>query len=305
MASKYQGIGWALSAALLTACSANLLAPGDLSPNVIDQELATSQNRLAAEDVPAGAPFTFAVIGDSEAHRAGWPGYDVLSGELAQIGAASASLVIFNGDLVDKGTLQEYQQGAQILSQSAVPVLPSVGNHEYKNIGPYQQYLERPFDYTVDFGGWRFVSLDDGQAQLIPDQISWLDQQLSTPMPVIVFAHEPPVYGTWQHGFSTGETQFEQELVTHPNVKAAIFGHIHFYDHTVVNGIPWIVSGGGGAPLNAHTPFMAPDGCRCFHSLICRVQGDQFSWTMVPFTAIPPPANQGVQESTERPEDGW
>lgn len=284
-----------LPVALLAACNTN----------VIDQVQASSQARLSAKDLPPGTPFSFAVIGDSEAHRGGWPGYDVLTDELQDINASSASLAIFDGDLVDKGTEQEYQQGAQILQSSAIPVLPVVGNHEYKNIAPYSQYLQRPNDFSVDFGGWRFVSLDDGQAQVTSDQITWLDQQLATSSPVVIFAHEPPVYGTWQHGFSTGAGDFEQELSSHPNVKAAIFGHIHFYDHTVVNGIPWIVTGGGGAPLNAHTQFMASDGCRCFHYLMCQVQGDQFTWTMVPFTQIAPPTQLPSQEQTESMDGDW
>ncbi|MBU6428772.1 MAG: metallophosphoesterase, partial [Cyanobacteria bacterium REEB65] len=171
-----------------------------------------------------------------------------------------------------------------------------VGNHEQdNNLDLYLQEVmqQRPVDFSVDFGGWRFVTVDDGTDNLTDSQIQWLDQQLATPSPAIVFCHEPPQIGTWVKGFSSGSQAFMATLAKHPNVKAALFAHIHYYDHMTVGGIPYVVSGGGGAPLNKHIAFNAPDGLRGYNYLICHLGSDgTFSYQMVPFTAIAPDPNR-------------
>ena len=234
-----------------------------------------------------------AVFGDTR------DGMDVMREEIRRINAAGVDLVLYTGDLVGEGTEAEYKEGVRALATLNAPVLPAPGNHERKHIELYTRFFQRPMDYAVDHGGWRFISVDNSLGALTDAQIAWLNHELDARKPSVVFAHEPPVMGQWQHGFTGNAQAFNDTVARHANTKACVFAHAHLYDHQVYHGVPYVISGGGGAPLDLKLPLVAPDGMHGYNFLLCEAKGDAFSYTLVPVTGFPLRENTPEKEEDE------
>ena len=61
-------------------------------------------------------------------------------------------------------------------------------------------------------------------------------------------------------------------------VDHVFLGHIHLYDHREVNGVPYVVSGGAGAPLDDKDGF----GEGKYHVVLVEIDGNQVSQRMIP-----------------------
>ena len=107
------------------------------------------------------------------------------------------------------------------------------------------------------------------------ETLEWLDSVLKdTPEGFhrIVAAHQPVAtikkwaYHSWDRGYS----RLFVELMEKYSVDHVFFCHIHAYSTMTLNGIPYTISGGGGAGL--HHRF-GPLG-NVHHYIICDVLAD-------------------------------
>jgi hypothetical protein len=115
--------------------------------------------------------------------------------------------------------------------------------------------------YLVDdIAGFNFLVLDSGSAlssatSVAPasSQYRWLESGLSssvstTDFTIVTFHY--PLYSTGNHG--SDEKGIGDDLIPlleQYGVDAVFNGHDHDYERSTVNGIRYIVAGGGGAPL--------------------------------------------------------
>lgn len=127
--------------------------------------------------------------------------------------------------------------------------------------------LESPYRTFVK-GGWRFIVLDSTfpsgngyTARLDDEQFEWLGQTLrdSDPkQPVLIVSHIPilaacayfdgdneksgnwVVPGAWMH---IDARRIKDLFFKHPNVKAAISGHIHLIDRVEYLGVSYLCNG--------------------------------------------------------------
>ena len=68
------------------------------------------------------------------------------------------------------------------------------------------------------------------------------------------------------------------DLIAAANVKAVFLGHIHLFDEMIIDGIPYIISAGGGAGLYKKFGFGKPE-----HGfVVARVSPDGFSYEWIP-----------------------
>ena len=220
--------------------------------------LATGSFRTAAAP---DQTFRFAVIGDS---GIGSAAQQQVANRLA---ALAPDLVLHTGDVIypvgqasgyDPFFFQPYQT---LLRQSVV--FPTLGNHDYGTDGgqPYLDAFYLPHNnpansekyYSFDWGNAHFTALDfnDGPS---PAQLDWLQADLAATDKLwkFVFYHQA-IYSSGPHGY-------EPYLIDKRAVLAPIFeahqvdvvfnGHDHDYERTLaINGVIYIVSGGGGASL--------------------------------------------------------
>jgi hypothetical protein len=202
----------------------------------------------------------FVVYGDS---RGGWDNWMRTKIVAQAIETAHPPFVINTGDLVDDGTNADdwvnfFTASPFVHNSTFYPVL---GNHE--NYGKlYFTYFSLPSHerwYSFDNGPVHFIGLDSNLRnayRLV--QLIWLVHDLkanSQPFTIVFFHH--PLYSSGSHGNASLLRMIWKPVFEHFTVDIVLNGHDHDYERSVVGGITYVVTGGGGAPLYdvGHSPW--------------------------------------------------
>jgi len=221
--------------------------------------------------------FLFAVVGDTR------PG-----GFLAEIGqtvvdntrpvivdkiaACDPAFVVSTGDIVKQGDKymdwREFEKMNQVFKDKNILYYPVPGNHEYK--GKTAEALARYFEvfpalnnqlwYTLTHAKCGLIMLDSNFSKLSKEQLArqsqWLKETLSKYQNdggiswVMVFFHHPPYTNSRYHKPNKRvQESFVPLLETCSKVKFVFSGHVHTYERFRINGINYVVTGGGGSPL--------------------------------------------------------
>jgi hypothetical protein len=209
---------------------------------------------------PAGsAQFEFVLYGDTrtrhDAHR------NMIEGILKY---AHPDFIVNTGDLVEDGSDSSqwpifFEIERELLRKSAFFSAP--GNHEH-NAGAYYDFMNSKPYYSFDWGQAHFSMIDSDIANagatdpereaFWREQTHWLQDDLKYAQNAafrFVVAHHPPITAVrrrqGQNPHMTGlESTFEKY-----RVSAGLFGHDHNYQHYLLRGVHYFISGGGGAPL--------------------------------------------------------
>lgn len=249
---------------LLLSCSG-----GNAAPVSIPESLGNQANIAEIQSLPkpAGDEFSFVVIGDSRSGDA------VFTSLLSQINAYAAShsgagrplFVLHTGDIVPSGKSAEWANFSDMRSALTLPMVFVRGNHELKSgagAADYANYIGAN-QWSFDFGGCRFVGLDNAAGSFGTDAAAYLSSTLDAGpawQHAFVLFHEPPPVGRWQahsmhddaHG---GNSAGVLAAIGDRHVSAVFLGHIHLYDEMDIGGVPYIISAGGGAPLYGYLGF--------------------------------------------------
>lgn len=236
--------------------------------------------------IPTGQPFTFAVFGDNRGDDTGQQPPAFLQ-VLKALEDEAPALVLDTGDMIyghssDEGRVREqwriYRE--EIGRARRAPIFHVPGNHDIWDEPSARIYRELwgPTYYAFDCGNARFVGLDTETARgrLGEEQLRWLEQQLesSGQRNVFVFLHRPlfPVDGAI--GSSLDEYPSERDRIhslfvrNHAIIRGVFAGHEHLYSFQERDGVPYYISGGGGAPL-----YMAPELGGFHHFILVHVMG--------------------------------
>lgn len=180
-----------------------------------------------------------------------------------------AGLVIV-GDLVyTGGSRSDWRHFDELIAPVArnVPVLPAIGNHDYfcvfvqkclHHVVPKEFRLRFPWfapgqPYAVAYGDVMLAFLDSETE--LEAQGAWLEERMAAWAPtyraVLIFMHRAPF--TDSVGRSEGPNLAVQEHIVsrlkgRVPVPVVITGHIHGYEHLVVDGIHYVITAGGGGP---------------------------------------------------------
>lgn len=264
--------------------------------------------------------FQITVIGDggyfTGSSRARPTSADILLMEqIARIRQEPSELIAYTGDIVENDTEANYTEAVSRMSQFHAPVLIAIGNHEISGTGSrtnYQRHFGDP-TYTYVYGNTRFIVLDSASGHLTGSDASqwlWLQQVLESAIEpnVFVLMHVPPdqVSASGEdfntgHGFmDKAEAQRFYDLLgeckrKNPDKTLIVFsGDFHVYHEKVVQGVHYIISGGGGK--QAH---IAPEKGGYYHYMNVRVNGGDVAWEVVPLLA-----SIGWPEGTQTVEPG-
>jgi 3',5'-cyclic AMP phosphodiesterase CpdA len=245
----------------------------------------------SSQPTPVAAPapkpkLHFVAYGDSRSrpdkHRA----------VVAQIAKVAPEAVFHTGDLVGDGAdLDLWRQAVAIVQPINTPKCPyylGFGNHE-RGVVDLQQYFDLPAApgrhyYSVLKANCLFLMLDTTTLRLPgkdEEQIAWLRDELAKHATnpgehLFVILHHPPfAIGEYAPGDLTIRKRLHPLLVAAR--PAAVFcGHDHHYYRTVRDGVPYIVTAGGGAPLYDPKPALAQPGdkfVKSLHFVDCLVRG--------------------------------
>jgi predicted phosphodiesterase len=260
---------------------------------------------LTFSTAPAGPePFRFIVFGDT---RTDHPMHTAVAGLIQE---RAPDFAVNTGDLVEDGDDAEMWQTffeIEHAIMSRMVVWPVMGNHDHRTDTLYDTLFHVSCSsqtsryYSFDYSNCHFV-VTDSEDDFSPasEQYAWLDADLSAAESnadiehTFVFYHRPPFSSGW-HG-SEG-LPMEDDL--HPlclrhGVEIVFNGHDHDYERSTVDGILYIVTGGGGAPypplLDEDQPPL-PDKnpyrqvfFGVFHVVECEVQGPAINCEMIDLT---------------------
>ena len=194
--------------------------------------------------------FSFVVWGDMRSNPR------VIESLWAEIQNEDALFAIGTGDLVQRGYVQQWHEYffPVINKYSKVPFLPVAGNHDLGD-GQRREYkrIFGALDYAFDYGDAQFIVLDNNDG-LTGRQLRWMEDRLrkANGKTQFVFAHKPPnIIEKWAyHAFSKNAVAF-CALMTKYKVDTVFLGHIHAYSTAKLEGVNYVISGGGGAGLHS------------------------------------------------------
>ncbi len=247
--------------------------------------------------------FRFFVFGDTKLQRKN-PRHvstEIMQHIISQINQLGGAFVLYTGDLIPRGDLEELHYGKKILDQLDMPYFLALGNHERvgdKDAGNFKQIFG-PTHYRFDYRDCSFFVLDNSPGSFhrttsyqLPseEQLTWLMQQLEQCQSRYVFLclHVPvvdpiPIRPTDLNSYEAHLLQTILQAHRERGKRIVVLsGHTHMFSEQVVDGIPYFVSAGGGAAL-----YAPPNQGGFYHFLAFTVQSDQLSCRVVPlFTDI-------------------
>lgn len=153
-------------------------------------------------------------------------------------------LVLFSGDLVDGGTVAEYETARTALSSIRLPLLAIPGNHDereaFRACFSDHAHLPKsgPLHFAVgDYGPVRVIGLDvtvpgEHHGDMDDEACDWLDRILAEEpeRPTLIMMHQPP----FMSGIPYIDTyncrrghRLAEIVARYPNVERILCGHIH------------------------------------------------------------------------------
>ncbi len=217
---------------------------------------------------PAGALLPFAVAGDSRDNPA------IYRRLLAAVAADEVAFLVHTGDLVGRGTADQWAAFEPLMADFPLPFYPVPGNHDGLD-GKLDGYLASSgapaAHYSFDYGPVHLTLADSHNGGIGAGELAWLRDDLSaTAQPVkMVFVHHPPFDpdGT-DHIMAYGNQAF-MDLMAEQGVDYVFAGHIHAYAQAEREGVTYIITGGAGAPL-----YSADHPQAFYHYLRVLIQGE-------------------------------
>jgi predicted phosphodiesterase len=226
------------------------------------------------DDGAGESAFTFTVIGDTHAGIEDFPNFHEWAtrnhtSAIEEMIRIAPDFYLHLGDMVQDPTNFAWNEFFDIEAPllDTTPIYPTIGNHEryHENHSYYDRFsrlphLEgllnetRPW-YSFDRGNVHFISLridydswnTEGEACL-PDspQYRWLETNLAGTEKAwkIVFYHVP-FCSSGSTETARGMREYLHPLFVSYDVDLVFSGHVHLYERLEIDGITYIISGGG------------------------------------------------------------
>lgn len=244
----------------------------------------------------AGNPkLTFVVYGDVRTN------HDVHKAIVAQILKVNPAFILCTGDLVSRGSVQEqwetFFEIIKPIMDAKIPYIPVKGNHDVDSgTGLWAKAVERmglkpntgnPNFFSVRFGDVHIAILDSTTIFESDEQIRWLEKEMSGSKALHKFvALHHPLF-TLIERRSEGAERIRQRLQPVFNrlkICAVFAGHDHHFYMTKRDGVTYITTGGGGAPLYDLEPRRAEEGdsfLKAHHFIKVEIEGQVVKGTVI------------------------
>lgn len=260
----------------------------------IEQNLAPYKNKynlnrvLKVLKTRAGQPspslpsaFRFIVFGDSRSNL------KVFQYILQSINRWQPALAVNTGDLTYNGYAREMNNYllATLDKFARFPLIPVIGNHDCRRGSQAYHYVfgSNSHYFYFDYNHARFIILDNNPCPATPpwrEQLAAAEKWLRTARnkKKFVFIHRPPAeimkwaYHSMPHRMSRPFT----ELMSKYQVDHVFCGHIHAYSTATYKGVPYTITGGGGAALHQHYGEKGS----AFHYLVVDVYPQKLEMTL-------------------------
>ncbi|HLV80528.1 MAG TPA: metallophosphoesterase [Chthonomonadaceae bacterium] len=233
--------------------------------------------------------FTFVISGDNRSTGRGVPQPPTAGQIFAEIHLLRPAFVLWTGDSIYGSEEPVEEAGAEYdaflgqAARAATPVFCAPGNHEIYDRSEmetlYQSRMGRLYG-SFDYGHTHLIALDTEEigrhGGIGPKQMEWLKQDLAANRQaknIVVFMHHPLFPKDAKEGFADSANRDAlHRLFVASDVRAVFCGHEHLLYHSTQDGIPYWVSGGAGAPIDAPA-----DEGGFQHYLLCEVNDSEIS----------------------------
>jgi hypothetical protein len=164
------------------------------------------------------------------------------------------SFAVFLGDIVDSGNpadVKAFQEAVSDLGWDG-KVFPVIGNHDIFNDG-WEAYknVNGPSHYSLTVGNSKFIAIDTADGGMGQLQEQWLLAELQKARPANLFllSHYPavtPGMRTYLKLADEAEAARLMHWATKYKVTAWLAAHYHSYLKGTIEGVDYLVAGGGG-----------------------------------------------------------
>lgn len=160
------------------------------------------------------------------------------------------AFVMNAGDVTDHGVPAEYDQYVIDRALIELPLYEVPGNHDVRwwNSNGKNDYENKvgPLYQSFDYSGVHFVLLDstvtlENDGKLSPKLLDWVEADLanvSEDTPILFFAHHP--FEILKNVTAKHELL---DRFKNYNIVAYLSGHMHRWDESIENGVPWLFIG--------------------------------------------------------------
>ena len=146
-------------------------------------------------------------------------------------------------------TADNFLRPEACLRALGIPWRAAWGNHDAAGTATADVLGARRRYYAVARGPLRVIVLD-GNDPGDPAQLRFLRRQLrDANEPARIVAVHQPVYTSGLHAPSQAEQRLWAPLLRRGRVALVLQGHNHMYERLSVDGVTYVTTGGGGAPL--------------------------------------------------------
>lgn len=207
-----------------------------------------------------------------EAFRFGWLAdtmFPIARDAILALSARSPDVILHGGDITyDVGVYDSWNRVMNTMTPLSLqaPLHFLVGNHEYETQDEINVQYDRLFagqgepgvrerSFAFSYGGVRFIALSIARnfGEMDDEQFAWLDAELerasgdSGTREIVVAYHRPSfTFSKYFHGDPAVRDELHERFTRH-GVRLVLAGHVHAHERFEVDGVTYIVDGGGGA----------------------------------------------------------
>ncbi|NQT30135.1 MAG: metallophosphoesterase [Candidatus Saganbacteria bacterium] len=212
----------------------------------------SSPPEITSEVDPTSHTFSFAVFGDNR------DGDDIFVDLIKKVNQDdSIAFCLSTGDFVSRGQESEYQKYLNTIKNLNVKVYHTPGNHDMVKYGyKYFKKYFGPYHYSFDYQNSHFIVLNNAFGEsFTAEQFNWLKKDLANAKSknIFVFMHRPTFDPTEIYaGYVMSGKKTVEELMYlfgKYGVDYVFAGHLHGYARAKRDGVVYVVTAGGGAPL--------------------------------------------------------
>ncbi|MFK7797896.1 MAG: metallophosphoesterase [Aureispira sp.] len=142
----------------------------------------------------------------------------------------------------------------------------TLGNHDqFDNIRPYyakaqQLQAQGALYYSFVEEGYKYIFLDSSSGRVPSDQVAWLQQELNSPHPILLFVHHPifAATGTLVDAmFPLKEREQLQQLLLESAVEITVFcGHYHILHEYTQGNIKQYITPATSVQFDTESPTL-------------------------------------------------
>ena len=238
------------------------LSPSTCYPYQLTCGADTSPQATFCTAPMAGEPFSFVLFGDTRSNHTDHQRV------VDRIATEGVDFYINTGDLVSSGEVESdwdsfFEIEGELMRE--LPLYPTVGNHDEDDgdVDVYTRLFAVPTDssgderyYSFTYGNAHFIVLDN-QSMLtgVLSQMSWAEGEMDAARAnpaidhVFVMVH-CNMYSSKSGRSGDWQLRYHADTMKSKGVNFVFAGHDHYYERgEAQNGLPYIIAGGGGAPL--------------------------------------------------------